>query len=112
MRNNKKHEMLFKSYPDLSTPDPTTLVAHRLTKKDLDRYDQESGCFRGQRIRFAYSDIIPKVGEFLVRFDNNSRFPVPAGEVVLVGAHRLFEIIGDKKALDQLGTMKDESVCL
>ena len=107
-----KHEMIFTSYPDLTTASPTTLVAHRLTRADLERYDGERGCFRGQRLRFAYSDIAPKVGEFLVRFGDSERFPVATGIVTLVGAKRLFEIIGDKKALDALGTMEDEAACL
>lgn len=105
----QKHEMVFTSYPDLSTADPTTLVAHRLTRKDLQRYDKESGCFRGQRTRFAYYHIVPKVGDFIVRFGENERFPTEPGIVVLVGARRLFEIIGDTKSLQKLGTLGNEA---
>ena len=103
--------MIFKAFPDTTTADPTTLVAHRLTKADLDRYDQDKGCFRLQRIRFAYSDIIPKAGEFLVRFGENARFPVENGVVTLIGAKRFYEIIGDKKSLNALGTLGNEA-CL
>ena len=105
----QKHEMVFTSYPDLSTASPTTLVAHRLTRKDLTRYDYESGCFRGQRIRFQYYHIVPKVGDFIVRFGDCPRFIADTGIVVLVGAHRLFEIIGDKKSLVKLGTLGNEA---
>ena len=109
MPKHLKHEMIFTAYPDTTTADPTTLVAHRLTKKDLDRYDQDKGCFRLQRIRFAYSDIVPKAGEFLVRFGENDRFSVENGVVTLVGAKRFYQIIGDTKALNKLGTMGNEA---
>ncbi len=111
MRKHLKHTMEFKSFPDLSTFSPTTLVAHRLTKADLERYDSDRGCFRLQRLRFAYSDVKPVAGEFLVRFGDNERFPVETGIVTLVGARRFYEIVGDIKAMNALGTMGDEA-CL
>ena len=100
----QKHEMIFQSYPDITTADPTTLVAHQLTRKDLNRYDFDSGCFRGQRIRFDYYNIAPKVGDFIVRFGENVRFPTAPGIVVLISQLRFYEIIGDKKAHQEFGT--------
>lgn len=107
MPKHLKHEMLFTSYPDTTTADPTTLVAHKLTLKDLERYDIEAGCFRLQRIRFAYNSIVPKAGDFIVRYGDNERFPVATGIVTLVGARRFYEIIGDKKSLDNLGKLEN-----
>ena len=112
MNRHLRHTMEFKSFPDLSDfQNPTTLVAHRLTRADLQRYDKAKGCFRLQHLRFHYSDIIPKVGDFIVRFADDEAHPVPTGVVVLVGAGRFFEITGDKKALDSLGTMEDKASC-
>lgn len=102
--NNDKHTMEFKKHLDTTTPDPSYLVCHQLTRSDLTRYDADSGMFRGQGISFKYCGIKPQVGEFLVRYDDEFK-PVPTGEVVLVGARRLFHIIGDTKALDNLGKL-------
>lgn len=101
----QKHTMEFKSYPDLTTITPTTLVAHQITRADLERYDSNRGCFRLQRIRFEYSDIQPKAGDFLVRYEDTERFPVATGVVTLVGAARFYQIVGDQKALDNLGKL-------
>lgn len=99
-----QHVMEFKKHADLTTAHPTHLVAHQLTCSDLTRYDKETGEFRGQNIRFKYCGVAPKVGEFLVRFDDEFQ-PVPVGEVVLVGAARFYTIIGDDKSLDNLGKL-------
>lgn len=112
MTRHLRHTMEFKSYPDLSIVlEPSTLVAHRLTRADLQRYDQAKGCFRLQHLRFHYAGIVPKIGDFIVRFADDEAHPVPTGVVVLVGAGRFFEIIGDKKALDAIGTMEDNASC-
>ena len=101
----QKHEMTFKKSTDFTVHDnPTTIVAHRLTSKDLTRYDNETGHFRGQGIRFAYTGIVPKVGEFLVRFNEADA----VGVVTLVGARRFFQITGDDAALNALGTLGEE----
>ena len=105
MPRRQKHEMIFTSHPDLTTITPTTLVAHKLTRADLDRYDKERGCFRLQRIRFAYTGIVPKAGDFLVRYTDSERFPVATGVVTLVGARRFYQIIGDKESLNNLGKL-------
>lgn len=99
-----KHVMEFKSFSDTTTPNPSNLVAHQLTRSDLTRYDADSGQFRGQGISFQYAGVIPKVGEFIVRFDDEFK-PVPTGQVVLVGARRFFQITGNDKALDNLGKL-------
>jgi hypothetical protein len=105
MRRRTKHEMIFTSYPDTTTADPTTLVAHKLTAKDLDRYDSATGHFRGQMLRFSMRGIWPKVGDFIVRFGDNLRFPVADGVVTLVYPRRFYTIIGDMKALNELGML-------
>ncbi len=98
----QKHEMTFKKSTDFTVKDePTTIVAHRLTRKDLMRYDSETGHFRGQGIRFAYTGVVPKVGEFIVRFDEADA----VGVVTLVGARRFYQITGDEAALNELGKL-------
>tara|TARA_R110000772_G_scaffold22123_2_gene60098 strand:- start:1446 stop:1775 length:330 start_codon:yes stop_codon:yes gene_type:complete len=99
-----KHVMEFKTFTDETTPNPSKLVAHQLTRNDLSRYDADSGQFRNQGISFKYAGVQPKVGEFLVRFDDEFK-PVPTGQVVLVGARRFFQITGDDKALNNLGKL-------
>ena len=102
-----KHVMDFKSYPDTTTPNPSVLVAHQLTLTDLTRYEKETGQFRGQHLNFEYAGVVPKVGEFLVRFDDEFK-PLPIGQVVLVGARRFYQITGDNKALNDLGKLGNE----
>ncbi len=109
----QKHVMTFKSHADITPLEgPSTLIAHRLTRADLERYDSNRGCFRGQRLRFAYSGIVPKAGDFIVRYEDDEAHPVATGIVVLVGARRFYEITGDVKALKLLGTLTDEAACL
>lgn len=106
----QKHTMNFKSFTDFTTAHPTNLVAHRLNSKDLERYDAATGTFRGQHLRFAYCGVKPKVGEFLVRFDDEFK-PVPVGVVTLVGARRFYQIVGDDKALNELGKLDEAELC-
>ena len=102
-----KHVMEFKSYPDTTTPNPSVLVAHQVELIDLTRYEKETGQFRGQNLNFEYAGVAPKVGEFLVRFDDEFK-PLPIGQVVLVGARRFYQIVGDNVALNDLGKLGNE----
>lgn len=104
----QKHEMTFKKFTDFTVHDnPVAIVAHRLTRQDLTRYSSDTANFRGQGIRFAYTGIVPKIGEFLVRFNEADA----VGVVTLVGARRFYQITGDDKALNDLGKLGEEDQC-
>lgn len=87
--------MKFNKYDDLSIKvaedaTPKVLLAHRVTLADLDGYKKATGWF-GAHCRFAYTNIVPKFGDYLVKYEGENE---GTKIVTLISSKRFVELTG------------------
>lgn len=88
--------MKFDKYDDLSIKvaeddTPKVLLAHRVTFMDLEGYREKTGWF-GAHCRFAYTNIIPKMGDYLVKYEGENE---GTKIVTLISKKRFAELTGE-----------------